>query len=372
MQTPWLERRVMDLISSYAERAPTNVDAIAVARLAIASNRRRWWPTRADRGLLFVGVTVLLLVAVAVGAVAVGANPFRRDPTDLLTQSGFVEPFVGLAPVGAPPSTPESGDLVFSFYGRVDSIAMDFHRMSLYADGRLIWTRNLDWRNRNNAAENNNAAGNLARPAFGDLEPTTAVIEQRLTPEGVELFRSEVMATAEAMGPYRSGDDVDARAPGVLWGGMTIKVANERLVATWSDPALPGRIADPMTWLPADAWADQRLAGYVPTRYAYCYYTPVDPGLALQALPARAREVLAAPSTTVAAVGQSGPDCPYRLSLDGAHALSAALDEAGMVQESGSRSIGYRITEPARRDGASFTVYLLPMLPDGDIVCECG
>ena len=371
MQTPWLERRVSALISAYADSAPVAVDPFAVARFAAASSGRRWWSTPADRGLAFVGAVVLLVVAITVGAVAVGADPFRRQPNDFLTRSGFVEPFIGLPPEGAPPSSPESGDLVFSFYGRVDSIGLDFHRTSLYADGRLIWTRNLDWRTDPNPGRVRGGEV-VGTPAFGGMEPTTAVIEQRLTPEGVEALRSEVMATARTVGPYRSDEDINAQGPGVLWGGMTINVANERFVATWSDPGLPGRLADPESWLPAAVWADQRIAGYVPARYAYCYDTPVDAGWAMQALPVSAHEVLVGPATTVVAAGQNGPRCPYRVSLDGARALSGALEEAGMVRETGAHSIGYRVTEPGRPEGAFFTVYLLPVLPDGDIVCECG
>jgi hypothetical protein len=48
---------------------------------------------------------------------------------------------------------------VFSFLGRVNSIGHDVHRTWVYADGRLIWVRNLD-------------VAPTDRRVFGGFEPT--------------------------------------------------------------------------------------------------------------------------------------------------------------------------------------------------------
>ena len=68
----------------------------------------------------------------------------------------------GLPPEGATPSTPESGELVVELANRV----------WVYADGRVI-SSVYDY----------------------SLEPYSGLVEQHLTPEGVEFLRSNVLAT---------------------------------------------------------------------------------------------------------------------------------------------------------------------------------
>jgi Tol biopolymer transport system component len=76
--------------------------------------------------------------------------------------------FVGLPPEGASPSTPQRGELVVYLAGPEIG-----RRTWVYADGRMIWHRYAD----------------LPEGANSEF---TGFLEQRLTPEGVELVRSEV------------------------------------------------------------------------------------------------------------------------------------------------------------------------------------
>jgi hypothetical protein len=101
--------------------------------------------------------------------------------------------FVGLPPEGATPSAPESGELVASLWShiRLDPV-WGTGELFLYADGRVIWTRR-DGRSLGEGAN----------------EHSTGFLEQRLTPEGIELVRSEILATGLFDSDSPPPDDVD-------------------------------------------------------------------------------------------------------------------------------------------------------------------
>jgi hypothetical protein len=368
-----LERRVAALIGAYADRAPIEVDATAMTRLAAAGPRRPaplWFGYVAvGRGLAFTFVLLALLLTIAAGALLAGGQLFRRDPVEILTDRAFVEPFVGLPPEGIAPSTPETGQLVISFAGRVHSLGLDFHRMWLYADGRLIWKSNL---------EGSDAGWKLR---FGASEPTTAVIEQRLTPEGVELMRSRVMAAglldiepADAI-----TDGTTWHRPGVLWGGLVVHDGGRFVDSSWSDGELPELLADPVSWIPASAWDDPRISAYVPSRYAVC----LGHGVPAQVPPVGSSEIWALLPESVQdlirsnAIADPIPEwheqdsrCLYAISTDDVAAIVAGLEEAGLHRDSRT-SLSYSgIEVPSSEwDGV---VQLLVVVPNGDVVCECG
>jgi hypothetical protein len=228
-----LETQVAALISAFADRAPVDIDPVAMAHLAAAGphGRATVLPGFGVAGLRagFALVVLAMLVAIVGAVIMAGGRPQFPDNEVDLAERELVEPFLGLPPEGATPSSPDTGQLVVSFGGRVSSLGGDFFRMWLFADGRLIWKSNLEGSGRRNEA-------------FGSSEPTTAVIEQILTPVGVELLRSEVSATARILGPARVGEDlIEWRRPGVIWGGMAIGAGDQILAATWDDSGLPGR-----------------------------------------------------------------------------------------------------------------------------------
>ena len=108
--------------------------------------------------------------------------------------------FNGLPPEGATPSEPPRGELVLS-----DGGIHPWWQVNVYADGRLIW----------------------ARQRSGEV---SSWIEQRLTPERVELLRSGT----------------------VLLSG--------------------GQFENPGKQLPESAWEDPKLRPYVPSKYAAFVY----------------------------------------------------------------------------------------------------
>ena len=109
----------------------------------------------------FLVVLAVMALVVAVGtAAAFGVRA-------LILDNGFI----GLAPLGATPSTPESGELEIFYWverGAPGEVKEGRSRNWVYADGRLISDR------------------------FSN-----GLVEQRLTPEGLELLRSEILSTGQ-------------------------------------------------------------------------------------------------------------------------------------------------------------------------------
>jgi len=344
--TSSVESRIAALISAYADRAPIDVDPNALTRLVANRRARRPFtaPVLGDAGLAFVLLVAGLLIALVAGTVLVGADPFRRDPQEILKERAIVVPFTGLPPNGAAPSNPETGELVFSFYGRVRAIGLDLHRMSVYSDGRLIWKRNLD------------STSDLR--VFDGLEPTTAVIEQRLTPAGVELLRAMVMSGGlrKARLPDTDGG-ARANLPGVLWGGLTARQGERLVEMDWEDPELPARLADPGRWLPVGAWADRRVTGYVPSQYTICWPGAVGGAIDVPRIDELLRE---APMGS----GCGNPD-GRSVSLEVARQIVSMLEADPRVDRDGD-SLEFHVKASDGR------IDILPVLPDGQGVCFCG
>lgn len=313
------------------------LDRIAATRQRPAwTLPERWLPMQPVTGTIAVrpplarraaGVVVLLLLILALAATALiaGGRPLQRDVDEIVTQRGFVVPFIGLPPEGTTPSSPETGQLLLSFYGRMN-ITEDVHGIWVYADGRIIWRRSLD----------SHVTPEARRRGFGVAEPTRAVIEQRLTPEGVELLRSEAISTGlSGLRPGRS-------CPGpVYWAVLAVRVGDDLVSDAWCNPESAGRLAEFASWLPASAWADQRIGGYVPYRYGVC----TDPTVVDQ-LPEAIRNLLQSRATPITQP-DSDPGCVYEVTTDDARAIAAALDEAGFERGGFdvSRVLQYRIPD---------------------------
>jgi hypothetical protein len=368
-RTSPIEARLAELFAAYADRAPVDVDPIAMARVAAIGQSRRGWRWarigRSDRGLAFIVIVTALLATIAAGALIAGAEPFRRDSEDLLTQRGFIEPFVGLPPEGVTPSTPETGELVLAFGGRVRSLGLDFHRVWVFADGRLIWKLNLD--------------GVTDSPAFGGIEPTTAVIEQRLTREGVDLLRTEVVSSPTRL-VEPTGTEPRSNLPGVLWGWLQVRDGERIVELDWSDARLPARLANPAAWLPSRAWEDRRIGAYVPSRYAVCLQHVVPEGSTWLAptdiwdrLPEPTRTLIRsrAIEDPIPDWNEQDPRCLYQVSTDDARAITEAFEDAGLHREPGS-PLTYTIPIGLPSRTGEGLVQLLVVLPNGEVVCHCG
>jgi hypothetical protein len=139
--------------------------------------------------------------------------------------------FGALPPEGATPSKPLRGELVMKSGGAAWANVSSWYQYRVYADGRLIWSKQV------------------SPFAYCCIVPRW--IEQRLTPEGVELLRSGAVP-------------------------------------------LGGEFENPGEQLPVSAWEDPELRPYVPWRYWLCFmegYEAGPPSLA-DLLPAEAQELL--------------------------------------------------------------------------------
>ena len=213
-------------------------------RAGMARNgRRRFERSRAVLGRRRRLVVVLAALALATAVATAGWAIVREVVLD--------KGFIGLPPVGATPSVPESGELVIQY--RLDTITEGLERPDgargwVYADGRLITLRH-----KSDLPE----AANRWSSGF---------LEQRLTPEGVELLRSEIVSTGlfdhhQAPGSTSSPHDV-----------IQVRIG-DRLVRVQADfpDRLDQQLADPESWLPASAWANRQIRAYVASRYAITY-----------------------------------------------------------------------------------------------------
>lgn len=111
-----------------------------------------------------------VVLAVAALVVAGGTASAFGTVREFFRERGFV----GLPPLEATPSAPESGKLVLSFRGR--SLTGAKTEVFVYSDGRVIRQRE------------GGAPG-------GANELTSGFLEQRLAPDGVDLLLSDVVST---------------------------------------------------------------------------------------------------------------------------------------------------------------------------------
>ena len=174
-------------------------------------------------------------------------------------------------PVEATPSAPESGELVIQY--RLDTDDLEHPHCVKLAGGytptaRLITLRHSD----------------LPEAA---TRWSSGLLEQRLTPEGVELLRSEIIST----GLFEHHQPADSRFAGhnviqLRIGGRLVQVQDANF-----PKRLRERLADPASWLPASAWANRRPRAYVASRYAILYgglFQTIERSRILSLLPAPA------------------------------------------------------------------------------------
>jgi hypothetical protein len=303
---------------------------------------------------------VIALAAVALVAVATASAFAVRA---FVIDKGIV----GLPPVGATPSTPESGVLEMDYWlqGLVS-------KTWVYADGRLI---------------------RLGGRANG--RPRRGFIEQRLTRQGVKLLRAEIVSA----GGFGHAQRPPGSEPLYSPNPPTIRVRKgDRLVPLrWASDLkhLGPRLADPESWLPASAWKQPKVRAYVPSRFEVCAgavvvpdidkprqgrVVPMGPARIVALLPAAAQNVLRGRDwrTEVSRPGFPGArrgvygGC-FAVTTNEARSLAKALDGAGpaTARKGGAIRLHYTFDAP----GPSRQVWISfdPFLPHGEVTCsQCG
>lgn len=259
-------------------------------------------------GVVFAALFVLMVGACGGGG-AQSAGPVPTVPPSS-TRVGFI----GLPPKGAKPSTPRRGELVAFWWGYA---AGDWgkSRFWVFADGRLLSLREAD------IPEGANAG-------------FTGFLEQRMTPEGVELLRSEV--------------------------------ADKPVVTR-----------DVTSHLPKRAWADRTIRAYVPSRYAVCVDGSARENERLWSLlPARAKDVLRGNRVGPPRSQQPIEHC-WDVTTREARALAVTLADAKFERDQREKSVrlSYVPTrwEPTDPDRGPAFLSFEPILPNGEWTCSpCG
>jgi hypothetical protein len=339
--------------------------------------RRRWLErSRAVSGRRRRLVVVLAAVALATAVTTAGWAIVREVAPH--------EDFVALPPVGATPSAPQSGELVIHYRLDTDDLERSHGGWRwVYADGRLITAdaRPVTLRSHSDSREPANRW-------------SSGLLEQRLTPEGVELLRSEIVSTGlfehHEPGPSDGHNVIQVRI-----GDRLVRVEAERTLASnWRNEfpkRLRERLADPASWLPASAWADRRLRAYVPSKYAISYgglFQTTERSRILSLLPARAGDLLRDRYAVPRPRGYDGggftrTSLTYYVSdvtTEEARALVKALDDAGLKRDGGlwySFEIpGTSVDPPPPLKGPVRQVVFIgfwPYFPHGETVClACG
>ena len=292
------------------------------------------------------------LVAIALFAVPVwfvskdGSG--QRAPTPAAT--GSASAIVGLPPEGAAPSVPEHGELV-----------MQFGETWVYADGRVI---------------------SAAPP--GSEEPPTGLIEQRLTPAGIEILRSAIVSTGLfdhdlALARAQDGHAIDIyvrngdRLVRVIWAvrlngsfvGESAPLATPHQADALEQ--LDAFLSDPASW-PASVWEDPTIKGFVPSMYSVCVRAwphPMDLAMAMGQLPEPAQDLLRTGELT-REPQVSGNDCS-RVSTDDARSIAQMLDAAEIPRWVPNSWLQWRLVTPDHPE-SNVVLSFGAVLPHGDAI----
>jgi hypothetical protein len=323
--------------------------------------RRRDRKRRNQR--ITAGVVAIAVVVAPVWIVVTGGRSDRtQTPAATAPPTPERVDFIGLPPEGATPSIPERGELVLRLDG---STGGPGSMIWVYADGRLIWSRQA------------------YVPEDGN-EPSTGLLEQRLTPEGVEFLRSQIIWTGlfeHDLAIARRRDEP----------GLSIQVRNgDRFVsvdwAWWVNFYIRGApfatpeqadaleqldalLTDPASW-PASAWEDRQIKDYVPSRYSVCFRgipEPIEPSRILTLLPGSARDLLRAGIRTQQEAMPANGDC-YGVTTEDARALAEIFDDAGIGRyEPPAREswLRYDLEDPGP-PGNQVWITFGPVLPHGE------
>jgi hypothetical protein len=345
------------LSGRFAALAPEPLSANwdeVIDRAGMARNgRQRFERSRAVLGRRRRLVVVLAALALATAAATAGWAIVREVVLD--------KGFIGLPPMGATPSAPESGKLVIQYRVDAEGLEHPAGRGWVYTDGRLITLR-----------EKSDLPEAANRWSSGFLE-------QRLTPEGVDLLRSEIVSTG--LFDHHQPAGINSSPHNVI----QVRIG-DRLVRHQGFPErLQERLADLESWLPASAWANRQIRAYVASRYAITYggqFQTIERSRILALLPARAEDLLR-DQDAVPLHGFNPPRYVSDLTTEEARALARALDDAGLKQPTPAAGLGYLFEipgtsvdpRPPAKGPVRNAIFIgfEPYLPHGEWECSpCG
>ena len=273
---------------------------------------------------------LLLVLALAAGAVLVGARLLQPAPTTV--------PLAASQPV------------LYLESWRDERNEPVRNELAVYADGRVIWS---DER--------------------GDY------LEQRLSPEGLERLRSRALSTGLFERDLALGiDGVGSGNIKVRRGDPTVIVAWNYAPEEWSGPGFEDRfvrassaqaaevteleafLREPVTWgFPVEMYVQPEITPFVPSHLWVGFDRSVP---ILSKLPSPAREIL-----TRALRPSNRPDCEL-ISIAEAEEIAHALAGAGILEPDDEIWRGFAFDEP----GSGSFVHIHPALPHDVAACLEG
>jgi hypothetical protein len=346
-------------------------------RVETAAQRPASWTDRLPNANFSVGIVLATAVVAILAVIAVsslpgggfpGGPPSSGGPTPSPDRTGPAEPtdIVGIPPEGTSPSETSPTELVLRFEGNVTSPGST---LLVYADGRLV-------------------SSQFGRAPEKPLSGFIGLTEQRLSPIGVAFLKSEALATglfehdldlARERGAFlqirvRNGEDLVS----VQWwfhgtaGGAPVATAEQEQALR----DLNALFTDPASW-PGNAWQDQTVEAYVPSRYAVClgvrppdagdgeWAGTMDPEPIWALLPDAAEELLRAAEPAPREGMHADAGCSG-LTTDEARELAQILEGAGIHHKDpggGHYWLAYDIEDP--ETGDMVLIQFGPVLPDG-------
>lgn len=338
-----------------------------------AENLSSWRPIVGESmSILAIASAVFLILVTAIGigvlngpagpgGVAAAPTPLPETvkPSDTPETATAVP---GLPPEGVPLSNAAPVELVLRF-----EPSTPWMQSWLYADGRLITFRHG------------------SRPA-GAGEEYVGLVEQRLTPDGVEFLTSAVLETGlfesdlallwEGSGflkiDVRNGDRLVQFGWGHrLWGGPWLTAPNATPAQAQALDGLSDLLSDQGSW-PVTAWSDRAERSYVPPSYGICVRgVPDSPDTEYiwALLPQSAQDLIdraRGPGTTTESfISNCTP-----MSTADARALARILVDAGIERQlpfGGEIWLRYAFDDPGS-PGRELWISFGPILPHGEAV----
>ncbi len=333
----WLREGSTDL-------SPKVLDAALRDMSATTQDRPFWSPNWPRMSTFAIGAVAVAALVVAITGTRLldssapgGPGPIAPIASQSPAASGreSVPPagsvnVPGLPAEGSEPSDPTPGELVLQWDGSITESGT----LWVYADGRMIW-----WR--------------LSSERAVDGEAFIGLVQQRLSPQGVEFLLSRVISTGlfetdlvlarEGSAPYlqiqvKNGDQF----VGVTWAWRGI--SGDAPVATSAQAseltALNALLTGPDSW-PANWWEDQAKRAYVPSEYAICFRAFMQPGMRAPTepieaariwglLPDAAERLILAGEPAPAGGPDPNPNCP-RVTTDDARAIAEIIQRSGVL-----------------------------------------
>lgn len=334
----------------------------------------------------------LVALVITLGAVSGVSTLLRAD-----APKPVVEPTPSPAPASAPvvfpppdvvPSTPETGEVVVSFYAEDLGPSSNWERIAIdvYADGRVIWSRcgstlpnDLD-----RPYDYTGADEGCVLPPAADVSDglSTGWVQQRLTAEAVEALRTELLATGLFDGKWES---VTPNGTDLLdWMSIDVRDGDRmrNVRVDYQDfgfnPPTPEQLTrlehmqeillDLEGWFPDSAWTDREPVPFVPSSYSF--WSKRGPTNALLRDAASGLKIVKLDPADLPAPADrllTRADCDV-VTLDEARAIVEGFDGAGITRSTEMSSadiIAFLVLDG--QDGAA--VYFEPNMPDSRSSC---